>query len=53
MITENGLGAYDELTEDGKIHDEYRIDYLRAHIKAMKKRWIMELKFWLIVHGQL
>uniref|UniRef100_UPI004026372B glycoside hydrolase family 1 protein n=1 Tax=Holdemanella biformis TaxID=1735 RepID=UPI004026372B len=37
MITENGLGAYDELTEDGKIHDEYRIDYLRAHIKAMKK----------------
>ena len=28
---------YDELTEDGKIHDEYRIDYLRAHIKAMKK----------------
>ena len=37
MITENGLGAYDELTEDGKIHDEYRIDYLRDHIKAMKK----------------
>ena len=37
MITENGLGAYDELTEDGKIHDEYRIDYLRSHIKAMKK----------------
>ena len=37
MITENGLGAYDELTEDGKVHDSYRIDYLREHIRAMKK----------------
>lgn len=37
MITENGLGAYDELTSDGKIHDDYRIDYLKKHIKAMKK----------------
>ena len=36
MITENGLGAYDVLTEDGKIHDDYRIDYLRGHIQAMK-----------------
>jgi 6-phospho-beta-glucosidase len=35
MITENGLGAYDELTQDKKIHDEYRIDYLREHIKAV------------------
>lgn len=37
MITENGLGAYDTLTEDGKIHDSYRIDYLREHIKSMKR----------------
>lgn len=37
MITENGLGAFDTVTADGKIHDEYRIDYLRKHIKAMKK----------------
>lgn len=37
MITENGLGAYDALTEDGRIHDNYRIDYLRGHVKAMKK----------------
>ena len=37
MITENGMGAYDTLTEDGKIHDQYRIDYLRTHIQAMKK----------------
>ena len=37
MIAENGLGALDELTEDNKVHDDYRIDYLREHIKAMKE----------------
>ena len=37
MITENGLGAYDVLGEDGMVHDLYRIDYLRGHIRAMKK----------------
>ncbi|WP_050612222.1 glycoside hydrolase family 1 protein [Ligilactobacillus agilis] len=36
MIVENGLGAVDKL-EDGKIHDDYRIDYLRQHIQAMDK----------------
>lgn len=35
MITENGMGAYDKLEEDGSIHDPYRIDYLKEHIKAM------------------
>lgn len=35
MITENGLGAYDEVGSDGMIHDEYRIDYLKQHIKAL------------------
>lgn len=37
MVTENGLGAFDTLSEDGKIHDDYRIKYLREHIRAMKK----------------
>lgn len=37
MITENGLGAFDRLTEDGYIHDDYRIDYLKKHVKAIKK----------------
>ena len=36
IITENGLGAYDTLTEDGKVHDPYRINYLRAHIEQMR-----------------
>ena len=37
MITENGLGAYDTLTADGKVHDDYRIEYLRGHIAACKR----------------
>ena len=36
MVVENGLGAYDKRSDDGKIHDTYRIDYLRSHIKAME-----------------
>lgn len=35
MVVENGLGAFDEKGEDGKIHDSYRIDYLREHIEQM------------------
>lgn len=36
IITENGLGAYDVLTDDGQIHDAYRIDYLQKHLQACK-----------------
>ena len=36
MIVENGLGALDKVEEDGSIHDDYRINYMRDHIKAMK-----------------
>jgi 6-phospho-beta-glucosidase len=35
LITENGLGAYDTL-EDGQIHDDYRIEYLKEHIEAIR-----------------
>ena len=37
MITENGLGAYDILTEDRKVHDEYRIDFLKKNIQAVER----------------
>ena len=37
MVVENGLGAYDKKDADGKIHDSYRIDYLRAHIEQIEK----------------
>lgn len=36
VISENGLGAFDKF-EDGKIHDPYRIDYLKRHIEELKK----------------
>ena len=37
MIVENGMGAKDVVCEDGSIHDSYRIDYFREHIREMKK----------------
>jgi 6-phospho-beta-glucosidase len=36
FIVENGLGAVDSADENGNIADDYRIEYLRDHIKAMK-----------------
>lgn len=35
FVVENGLGAYDKIDEDGKVRDDYRIDYLRSHIEQM------------------
>lgn len=37
MVVENGLGAVDVVEEDGSIHDDYRIQYLKEHIREMKK----------------
>lgn len=36
-ITENGFGAFDTVEADGSIHDDYRIDYLREHVNAIKE----------------
>ena len=36
LITENGLGAFDKLDENGEINDHYRIDYLRRHLEQMQ-----------------
>jgi 6-phospho-beta-glucosidase len=36
FIVENGLGAVDIPDKDGYVEDDYRIEYLREHIKAMK-----------------
>ena len=35
FIVENGLGAVDKVEPDGSIHDSYRIEYMRAHIRAL------------------
>ena len=37
MIVENGFGAIDVREEDGSVHDQGRIDYMRTHIKVMKE----------------
>jgi len=36
LITENGYGRPDTLEEDGRIHDNYRIEHLRETIRQMK-----------------
>lgn len=36
FIVENGLGAKDVPNADGKVEDDYRIDYTRQHIQAFK-----------------
>ena len=35
MVVENGMGAKDVVEVDGSIHDPYRIEYFRQHIKEM------------------
>ncbi len=35
FIVENGLGAVDKPDANGYVEDDYRIDYMREHIKAM------------------
>ena len=35
VISENGLGAFDKLEADHRIHDDYRIAYLQHHLQAL------------------
>jgi 6-phospho-beta-glucosidase len=35
FVVENGLGAVDTVEDDLSINDDYRIEYLSAHIRAM------------------
>jgi 6-phospho-beta-glucosidase len=37
MVVENGMGAHDTVEADGSIHDPYRIDYFRQHIREMRE----------------
>lgn len=37
FVAENGLGCIDKVEEDGTIHDEYRIKYLKENIQQMKE----------------
>ena len=45
FIAENGFGAYDKLLEepgDYVVEDDYRIAYLREHIKAVEKAVLLD-----------
>ena len=37
MIAENGIGVEEVPDAQGKIHDDYRIDYQRRHIEQLKR----------------
>ncbi|GEN89842.1 glycoside hydrolase family 1 protein [Oceanobacillus sojae] len=37
LISENGLGEYDEVDEDGSINDDFRIEYIESHVKSIQK----------------
>ncbi len=37
VIAENGIGCVDKLEEDGSIHDDYRIEYLKAHVEQIRE----------------
>lgn len=36
IVTENGMAYSESLGEDGRIHDDYRIEYLKEHIEQLK-----------------
>lgn len=36
LITENGIGAPDVLEADGTVHDNYRIEFYKQHLHAMR-----------------
>ncbi|GGG11868.1 6-phospho-beta-glucosidase [Paenibacillus albidus] len=37
FVVENGFGAHDEVTPEGEINDDYRINYLKRHIAEMSE----------------
>ncbi len=37
IIAENGMGFYEKISEDGKIHDDYRIACLKEYIEQLKE----------------
>ena len=39
FITENGMSALDVVSEDGRVHDQNRINYLDAHISQLQRAY--------------
>ncbi len=42
FIVENGLGAIDKPDADGYVEDDYRIEYLKEHLKAMMEAILID-----------
>ena len=42
FVVENGMGAIDEADENGYVEDDYRIDYLRDHLKALMQAVLID-----------
>jgi 6-phospho-beta-glucosidase len=37
LISENGLGAFDKVEEGDVVNDDYRIEFIRAHVKTIQE----------------
>lgn len=37
LISENGIGAPDELNDDNTVHDTYRINFIKAHLEQIQQ----------------
>lgn len=53
IITENGYGAHDVLTEDERVHDDYRIDYWKTHLKSVYRAMELGVEVFGFCHGRL
>ena len=42
FVVENGMGAIDQADENGYVEDDYRIDYLRAHLRALMEAVLVD-----------
>lgn len=42
VLVENGIGAVDSLTPEGLVHDPYRIEYMREHIRALREAYTID-----------
>lgn len=42
FVVENGFGAYDQCDENGYVEDDYRIEFLKQHIKELKKAILLD-----------
>ena len=46
IVAENGMGFHEKLDESGQLHDPYRIDFYRSHIKQVKEAIYDGVEIW-------